>query len=58
VTLDRERLLYDAKADAIALADGGYTPAVLGQSKGPVLSLELVASTMLMLVRRQPQTAR
>jgi 3-hydroxyacyl-CoA dehydrogenase len=28
VTLDRERLLYDAKTDAIALAEGGYTPPV------------------------------
>src|SRR5439155_26662989 len=28
VTLDRERLLYDARADAIALAEGGYTPLV------------------------------
>ncbi|HKC75686.1 MAG TPA: enoyl-CoA hydratase-related protein, partial [Chloroflexota bacterium] len=28
VTLDRERLLYDAKADALALAEGGYTPPV------------------------------
>jgi 3-hydroxyacyl-CoA dehydrogenase len=28
VTLDREKLLYDAKADAIALAEGGYTPPV------------------------------
>src|ERR671934_976183 len=28
VTLDRERLLYDAKADAIALAESGYTPPV------------------------------
>lgn len=26
VTLDRERLLYDARADAIALAEGGYAP--------------------------------
>jgi 3-hydroxyacyl-CoA dehydrogenase len=26
VTLDRERLLADAKADAMALAEGGYTP--------------------------------
>ncbi len=26
ISLDRERLLYDAKADAIALAEAGYTP--------------------------------